>query len=375
MLKRFKVQGFTSFKDEIVFDLSSPNAYAFHPECISGGVVRASVIHGMNGVGKSNLGIAIFDIFVNLTDYRIEESNYRTYLNAYLPNDDSMAEFEYTFGFGDSVVIYRYGKSNLRTFVYEHLIINDTEVVNYDRRFDISFKCILPGTETLKKTLSDNSISVLKYIKSNTERDENAINAAFDSLFDFVGKMLFFKCLNFNAFIAEPPKVNNFLSEIITADKVNDLETFLRECNIECNLGIEGEGSDRRIMNYFGPKALPLTSVWSTGTESLTLFFAWTLRMHADKVSLLFIDEFDAFYHYSISRIIIKYLRNIPSLQFVLTTHNPATISTALLRPDCYFIMDKKGILPMSARTDRELREAHNLEKMYKSNTFTTVVK
>lgn len=95
--------------------------------------------------------------------------------------------------------------------------------------------------------------------------------------------------------------------------------------------------------------------------------------MLAGKVSFLFIDEFDAFYHYSLSRTVIRYLKDIPPLQFAVTTHNPATISTSLLRPDCYFIMDKSGLLPLSARTDRELREAHNLEKMYKANAFTMI--
>lgn len=78
MLKKFKVKGFTSFKDELTFDLSSPNAYAFHPECVNNGIVRSVVIHGKNGVGKSNLGLAIFDIFEQLTDFKVDDSLYRT---------------------------------------------------------------------------------------------------------------------------------------------------------------------------------------------------------------------------------------------------------------------------------------------------------
>jgi len=41
-----------------------------------------------------------------------------------------------------------------------------------------------------------------------------------------------------------------------------------------------------------------------------------------------------------------------------------------LLRPDCYFIMGKDSIKPITELTDRELREGHNLEKMYKSGLF-----
>lgn len=373
MLKKFKVKGFTSFKDELTFDLSSPNAYAFHPECVNNGIVRSVVIHGKNGVGKSNLGLAIFDIFEQLTDFKVDDSLYRTYLNAELPDDTGMAEFEYTFGFEGNEVVYSYGKTSLHDFVYECLSINGNEIISSNRRSGNTFTCKLPGTETLRNTVSDNSISVLKYIKANTERDNSTENKVFDSLFEFVSRMLYFKCLHFNTYIAEPPKNNNFLSDIIEADKVGEFETFLRDCGIECNLGVEGEGKRRTIVNIYGSKAYPLSEVWSTGTNSLSLFFCWTMRMLAGKVSFLFIDEFDAFYHYSLSRTVIRYLKDIPPLQFAVTTHNPATISTSLLRPDCYFIMDKSGLLPLSARTDRELREAHNLEKMYKANAFTMI--
>lgn len=373
MLKKFKVKGFTSFKDEIVFDLSSPNGYAFFPECVRDGVVRAAVIHGKNGVGKSNLGLAIFDIFGHLTDYKVDEMLYRTYLNADLPDEEGMAEFEYTFGFEGSEVVYSYGKSSLREFVYERLTIDGVEVINSDRRVDTAFACSLPGTESLRANLSDSSISVLKYIKSNTEREPSKQNVAFDALFDFVGKMLYFKCLDFKTYIAEPPKNNNFLTDIIEADKVKDFEAFLHDCGIECHLGVEGEGKQRTIVNIYGSKTYPLTEVWSTGTNSLSLFYCWTMRMQEGRVSFLFIDEFDAFYHYSLSRAVIRKLRDIVPLQFAVTTHNPATITTALLRPDCYFIMDKSGLLPLSARTDRELREAHNLEKMYKAHAFAMI--
>ncbi|MDE6065837.1 MAG: ATP-binding protein [Duncaniella sp.] len=373
MLKKFKVKGFTSFENELVFDLSSPNAYAFLPECVRDVVVRAAVIHGKNGVGKSNLGLAIFDIFEHLTDFKIEESLYRTYINANLPDNEAMAEFEYTFGFEGQNVVYSYGKTSLHNIAYERLMIDGNEIIHSDRRVDTSFSCTLPGTESLRTTLSDSSISVLKYIKANTERDSSPENKAFDALFDFVSRMLYFRCLNFNTYIAEPPKNNNFLTDIIEAGKVKEFETFLHECGIECNLDVEGDGKLRTIVNVYGSKTYPLSEVWSTGTQSLSLFFCWTMRMQMGKVSFLFIDEFDAFYHYSLSRTVIRYLRGITPIQFAVTTHNPATITTSLLRPDCYFIMDKSGLLPLSARTNRELREAHNLEKMYKADAFANL--
>ena len=57
-------------------------------------------------------------------------------------------------------------------------------------------------------------------------------------------------------------------------------------------------------------------------------------------------------------------------VQFILTTHNTSIISNDLLRPDCYFLMNKTKINSLSKSTEKELREAHNIEKMYKAGAF-----
>ena len=57
-------------------------------------------------------------------------------------------------------------------------------------------------------------------------------------------------------------------------------------------------------------------------------------------------------------------------VQFILTTHNTSIMTNDLLRPDCYFIMYKDRIKSLPQLTNKELREAHNLEKMYKAGSF-----
>ena len=86
-------------------------------------------------------------------------------------------------------------------------------------------------------------------------------------------------------------------------------------------------------------------------------------------VSFLFIDEFDAFYHHELSEIIIEALKKT-GIQFILTTHNTSVMSNDLLRPDCYFLMYKDSIKSLAKNTTKELREAHNIEKMYKAGSF-----
>ena len=106
----------------------------------------------------------------------------------------------------------------------------------------------------------------------------------------------------------------------------------------------------------------------STGTRSLALFYYWYIRM--EKASFVFIDEFDAFYHYELSESVQKRLRRITDVQVFTTTHNTDLMSNDLLRPDCYFILKDNKIKAISELTEKELRLAHNLQKMYKAGAF-----
>lgn len=83
-------------------------------------------------------------------------------------------------------------------------------------------------------------------------------------------------------------------------------------------------------------------------------------------------DEFDAFYHYEMSEKVIKYLcYKYPSCQIIMTTHNTNLMTNRLMRPDCLLILSRDGMLTaLNNATLRELREGHNLEKMYISGEF-----
>jgi len=41
-----------------------------------------------------------------------------------------------------------------------------------------------------------------------------------------------------------------------------------------------------------------------------------------------------------------------------------------VFRPDCLFILQNNGIRAMCDLTEKELRKAHNLQKMYKAGAF-----
>ena len=61
MLKRFEVKNFKGFKDDLVFDLEA-REYEFNKNLVINGIVNKAIVYGKNGIGKSNLGIALFDI-------------------------------------------------------------------------------------------------------------------------------------------------------------------------------------------------------------------------------------------------------------------------------------------------------------------------
>ncbi|MCG8643629.1 MAG: ATP-binding protein, partial [Desulfobacterales bacterium] len=88
------------------------------------------------------------------------------------------------------------------------------------------------------------------------------------------------------------------------------------------------------------------------------------------EVTLMFIDEFDAYYHYELAESIVFMLEKMADIQVILTSHNTNLLTNRIMRPDCYLILTKDKLVSIANATDRELREGHNLEKLYMSGEF-----
>jgi AAA15 family ATPase/GTPase len=368
MLRKFRVSNFKSFENNFELDLSNINGYVFNKSSIENGIVNNAIIYGKNGVGKSNLAFAIFDIIEHLTDKQRNENQYRNYLNAY--SLELEASFYYEFLINSKLVVYEYKKSDYKNLVFERLVIDGEECVSFDRRNNSGAKIDLRGAENLKTEIDNPELSILKYIKNNTDLETNFTNDIFLLLFHFVDKMLYFRSLNDRFFLGFDVENKSIYEDIVKKDNLKDFEAFLNKAGIECQLTIIDYLGKSSIAFNFNGKKIPITEIASTGTNSLSLFYFWYQSLkETGKVSFLFIDEFDAFYHHDLSVLIVEKLKET-GIQFIITTHNTSVMTNDLLRPDCYFTMTKSKIKSFSSSTQKELREAHNLEKMYISGSF-----
>tara|TARA_R110000737_G_scaffold353249_1_gene403560 strand:+ start:5633 stop:6760 length:1128 start_codon:yes stop_codon:yes gene_type:complete len=364
MLTNFKVRNFRNFDDWYTFNLKTSKNYEFNSTAISNDNVLHSIIYGKNGCGKSNLGLALLDLSCHLNDNNILASLRSNYLNANSEPDD-IAEFEYEFEFDNDKVTYKYGKSDCSTTIYESLIINSEICIHLDRRNNTSAKYNLLGAESLKSDFSSSNISAVKYLGSNALLDKNNTNSAFNKFLDFVDGMVFFRTLNRHAdFHGQNIDVKRLSEIIISENKLEDFEDFLNQAGIKCKLIIEGPKDNKVIHFDLGKKSLEFSQVASTGTLSLGIFYYWWLKLEVKSLTFAFIDEFDAYYHFELSKLIVKKLSGI-NAQTILTTHNLSIMTNDLLRPDCYFLLADKQY-PFYELVDKDLRKAHNLEKIFK---------
>lgn len=366
MLKRFEVTNFKGFKDKLVFDLTSKE-YKFNSAIIKEGIVNKAIVYGKNGTGKSSLGIALFDITAHLTDNeRIKNKYVKNYIN--LASDKDFATFTFYFVFDGNDVKYEYIKKDLNFLIKESLYINGEEVISYDF-FDKKDNFIskeLIGN--LNVDLEDNKLSIIKYIYRNTPTGTAPVVS---SLVEYVEGMLWYRSLSDgNQYCGFTNGSNILDEEIYRAGKLQEFENFLKENGVEYKLTfVNVNGVNIIYVIFDNGKKAPLSEIASTGTSALFLYFCWSISFK--EISLLFIDEFDAFFHFEAAENIVMQLNKAKNFQSILTSHNTYLMQNRLTRPDCCYIITNGRITSLYDATDKDIREGHNLEKMYINGVFT----
>lgn len=367
MLEKFSVKNYKNFRDEIVLDFKVKHDYKFNEKGITNSLLSKIIIFGHNGVGKSNIGYALFDIVGTLTDKRTDEEQENNFINA--DSDSDVAEFKYEFLFNNNKIIYKYRKSEFRKLLYEELYVNGEKIYNYDfikkemNNFD---KLGVIEASTLNFEYYESNMSVLRYIANNTIQSENSI---IKQLMQFVTKMLWFRSLKDNRFIGLENESVNVSEWIVKNNLIKEFKNFLLEnAQLDLDLGSVKVPNRDLLVEKHKNALLIWESVASSGSSALLIYFYW--YKHFKDIKFLFIDEFDAFYHFELSKKIIENIIKYDNMQTILTSHNTYLANSELLRPDSYFILNKGKLTSFADSTDREIREGHNLEKMLRQGEF-----
>ena len=370
MLRKFSVSGYKNFKDETILDLTLTKDYRFNKECITNGLLGKILIMGPNGSGKSNLGYALFDIVYTLTDKQpcFWQVDRQSFING--DKSSGFATFRYEFQHGDTIINYEYRKTTPYKLTYEKISADGKVIIEFDhmRNKVIADGLNIIGGENLRLDGREGSLSMLRFIANNTFQTEGS---PIVFLMDFVNRMLYFKSTqDGNMFVGLERVGDDAESHFIKNGLVKGFEKFLKEyAELDINLDIvRTSGMPEIMVQKLRSKNIPFVSVASSGTKALELFYYWSRRF--DKVSFLFIDEFDAFYHFELAEKIVKLLMKYESTQIIITSHNTSIVSNKVMRPDCYLQIRNGRISSFSDSTDRELREGHNIEKMLRNGEF-----
>lgn len=363
MLKLFEVMGFKNFKDRITLDFSDVRDYKFNPACITNHLIGKMIVYGKNSIGKSNLGLAIFDIVSHLSSKNVTPNLYDYYLNVETPTD--YAEFHYIFVFGENTTDYTYRKNAKQDLIYEKLCIDDQLLYEYNYKTNAgNLDGIRSLTPTLNLSMQDVD-SILKYVISNTVLDDDH---PLRQMQRYVNSMLWFRNLDENRYIGYKTKSNDYYDFIFEPAILKEFEQFLHAAGIAEGLTVNRDHDGKQRLYFDTATPLPFFRVASSGTKALYNFFYWYKT--AKDVSMMFIDEFDAFYHYELAETIVSLLEKMSQTQVILTSHNTNLLTNRIMRPDCYFILTQGRISSLANATSRELREGHNLEKLYMSGEF-----
>ena len=364
MLTRFEVQGFKNFDKRIVLDFTDVRDYQFNTRCIKDQLLNKIIVYGKNAVGKSNLGLALFDIITHLTEKNVGPGLYGHYLNA--DGETEFAEFYYEFRFGQTNIAYSYRKSGSDKLLYEKVVVDDDWGFTHDFVTGESiFKGVEERVPQLNLEFKEANLSLLRYIVNNSKTDDVK---PLSMLMSFVSRMLWFRSLDENRYIGYKTESSDYIKFIFEGDTLEEFEAILHRAGIDEKLIAVEDQSGDRILCFDKKRPIPFWKVASNGTRALYTVFYW-LKTSQD-LSLLFIDEFDAYYHTELSETIVDMLEGYQDFQTILTSHNTNLLTNRIMRPDCYFILTSGRLVSFSNATKRELREGHNLGNLYLRGEF-----
>lgn len=364
MLAKFSVKNFRGFSERIELDLTRHSNYNFSTYAIKDDIIKNGIIYGPNGSGKTNFGLAIFDIVNHLTQKWKKADYYANF--TYAGSQTTQVEFDYTFIFGGIPVEYRYTKDYHGILRSEEMIVQGRQVFRREAgKFAIDQK-VFPMDTAIQKNLADNAnnIPIVNFLLTSYPL---AADHYLLQLQKFVNGMLWFRSLDIREFIGLESNIYLLDEYIIKNKLIDDFRRFLLNVSGQDFKFAAPNAGDKILFCMIDKKRIPFDLIASTGTQHLKLLYFWISKM--GNATFVFIDEFDAFYHFKLSFEVCKRLFTLPCQVFT-SSHNTYLMTNDLLRPDCNFILNDNKIKPLCDCTDKELRFGHNIEKLFRGDTF-----
>lgn len=375
MIKKFEVRNYKNFNGTLCINFSDVSGYTFNSDCIIDGLIGKMLIYGRNATGKTNLGEALQDIFIMMNSLSVQQD---AVLNA--DTDSNEIFFAYTFLFENDEILYEYTKSEDDILMTEMLMLNNELIYKLDyvegsmmeEHLDklgegpILFEKFVSSLK--EDTIESGRMPFLRWIAGNIAFSNKTHIA---SMIEFVNRMQFVSAQSANSVRRGRFLSDRFYPLLENPQELERFELFLNSMGVPCELVLEKLPNGQNEL-YFKHKTLvPFFDTASSGTRALVELYRRIFVFEKDP-TFIYLDEFDAFYHYEMSEKMILYLKdNYPRTQVIMTTHNTGLMSNSIFRPDCLFILSGYcRITSIVHATMRELREGHNLEKMYKAGEF-----
>ena len=378
MLKRFALRNYKNFADDIEIRFDGIAGYKFNDNCIDNGLISKMLIYGRNATGKTNLGMAIMNIY----DMIFNNMRYVTPIsNAAHINEEVC--FSYVFLIDNKEIVYEYTKDSENTLIKERMSVDNsvsfyceyqTKAIAIHNLTVLGLDNVVTDNfeEMIKEyPIDDENLSrkcFLKWLFSNTAYSNESLLAKLTS---FISRMRF-AAVSSMLPLKPIAMQSGFFDYLEDKSNLDHFEAFLNEMGVSCRLVLKILPDGNKELYFDYGTLIPFFMNASSGTRALVDLYRMLIFNGTRKASFFYLDEFDAFYHYEMSETVLNYLKKVfPDTQIVITTHNTNLMSNRLMRPDCLFILSRTGSLTaLCNATMRELREGHNLEKMYISGEF-----
>ena len=228
-----------------------------------------------------------------------------------LIHTEQAASFSYEFSFDNQSLIYRYTKHFDKELKTEELIIDGKRIYQCDfekNKFEFeNLEYIHAETANIDRYLQamqvdyedemqESKLPFLRWIISNVALDNDSILIKLSS---YVRRMRMFTVGN--GLRRTPRIINDVFFELLEEERqLRDLESFLNEMGIACKLVLKKLPDGQRELYFLHDKLVPFYDNASSGTLTLVDLYKKLIPKGVEP-SLLYLDEFDAFYHYEMA--------------------------------------------------------------------------